>query len=197
MQRADAVAAALDHLKPPFSSAPPHVALGLKRFGLCALLSVPQLAIVGRVRLGVGRLFGTQRQVARVVQLLRALVQTLGLPGLGRRHERIERLVISNTAAFTKPPGKPLPGALRVARDWSLGEALVRGLNTFVEVAVRTCTVKPMSAALAAAYRALRRRVAGLEGDRFLAPDLAEAERVVVDGALVAAVEKKVGPLAV
>ena len=48
-----------------------------------------------------------------------------------------------------------------------------------------------------AAYRALRRRVAGLDGDRFLAPDLAEAERVIVDGALVAAVERKIGPLAV
>ena len=56
--------------------------------------------------------------------------------------------------------------------------------------------LKP-GAGVAAAYRALRRRVAGLEGDRFLAPDLAEAERVVVDGALVSAVEKKVGPLAV
>ena len=39
--------------------------------------------------------------------------------------------------------------------------------------------------------------VAGLEGDRFLAPDLAAAEQVVTSGALVTAVEKKVGPLAV
>ena len=45
--------------------------------------------------------------------------------------------------------------------------------------------------------RALRREVAGLEGDRFLAPDLAAAEQVVTSGALVTAVEKKVGPLAV
>ena len=50
---------------------------------------------------------------------------------------------------------------------------------------------------VAAAYRALRREVAGLEGDRFLAPDLAAAEQVVTSGALVTAVEKKVGPLAV
>lgn len=48
-----------------------------------------------------------------------------------------------------------------------------------------------------AAYRALRKRVAGLDGDRFLAPDLAEAERVVLDGSLVAAVEKQIGVLAV
>ncbi len=50
---------------------------------------------------------------------------------------------------------------------------------------------------VAAAYRALRREVAGLEGDRFLAPDLAVAEQVVTGGALVTAVEKKIGPLAV
>jgi histidine ammonia-lyase len=47
-----------------------------------------------------------------------------------------------------------------------------------------------------AAYKALRKRVAGLEGDRFLAPDLAEAERVVLDGSLVAAVERRVEVLA-
>ncbi len=48
-----------------------------------------------------------------------------------------------------------------------------------------------------AAYKALRRRVAGLDGDRFLAPDLAAAEQVVRDGSLVAAAEKQVGALAV
>ncbi len=50
---------------------------------------------------------------------------------------------------------------------------------------------------VAAARRALRRRVAGLDGDRYLAPDLAEAERVVRDGKLVEAVERKIGRLAV
>jgi len=50
---------------------------------------------------------------------------------------------------------------------------------------------------VAAAYGALRREVPGLDGDRFLAPDLATAERLVRDGSLVAAVEKKVGALAV
>lgn len=52
-------------------------------------------------------------------------------------------------------------------------------------------------AGVAAAYRALRREVAGLDGDRFLAPDLAAAERLVREGTLVAAAEKVVGPLAV
>ena len=50
---------------------------------------------------------------------------------------------------------------------------------------------------VAAAYKALRKRVAGLEGDRYLAPDLAVAEELVVDGTLVAAAEKAAGVLAV
>jgi histidine ammonia-lyase len=56
--------------------------------------------------------------------------------------------------------------------------------------------LKP-GAGVEAAYRALRKRVAGLEVDRYLAPDLAVAEQLVVDGTLVAAAEKRVGVLAV
>lgn len=48
-----------------------------------------------------------------------------------------------------------------------------------------------------AAYRALRKVVPALERDRFLAPDLAAAERLVAEGDLVAAAERQVGPLAV
>ena len=48
-----------------------------------------------------------------------------------------------------------------------------------------------------AAYKALRKHVAGLDGDRFLAPDLATAERLVRDGTLVAAAERAVGALSV
>ncbi len=47
-----------------------------------------------------------------------------------------------------------------------------------------------------AAFQALRKVVAGLDGDRFLAPDLAAAERLVRSGGLVAAAEKKIGTLA-
>ncbi|GAB4151189.1 MAG: histidine ammonia-lyase [Planctomycetota bacterium] len=48
---------------------------------------------------------------------------------------------------------------------------------------------------VAAARRVIRSRVPGLQGDRFLAPDLARAERMILDGELVSAVEKAVGPL--
>lgn len=56
--------------------------------------------------------------------------------------------------------------------------------------------LKP-GAGVRAAYKALRKTVAALEGDRFLAPDLAAAEAVIVDGSLVGAVHKAIGPLAV
>jgi len=52
-------------------------------------------------------------------------------------------------------------------------------------------------AGVKAAYQALRKRVAGLDGDRFLAPDLAAAEAVIIDGSLVAAVHKEGGALSV
>lgn len=46
-----------------------------------------------------------------------------------------------------------------------------------------------------AAYEAVRRVVAPLEGDRYLQPDLAAAKECIVSGALVSAVEDAIGPL--
>jgi histidine ammonia-lyase len=48
-----------------------------------------------------------------------------------------------------------------------------------------------------AAYKALRKTVQGLDRDRYLAPDLAAAERLLRDGTIVGAAEKAVGALAV
>jgi histidine ammonia-lyase len=48
-----------------------------------------------------------------------------------------------------------------------------------------------------AAYKALRKTVKGLDRDRYLAPDLAAAERLLRDGTVVGAAEKAVGALAV
>lgn len=55
----------------------------------------------------------------------------------------------------------------------------------------------PPGRGVTAAYAAVRARVRGLEGDRYLAPDLAAAEQLVLDGSLVAAVEAAVGALEV
>jgi histidine ammonia-lyase len=50
---------------------------------------------------------------------------------------------------------------------------------------------------VAAAYHLLRERVRTLQGDRFLAPDIAQAEAMVLEGSLVAAAEQAAGPLLV
>jgi histidine ammonia-lyase len=47
-----------------------------------------------------------------------------------------------------------------------------------------------------AAHRFARRRIRGMERDRFLAPDIAAARDLVVDPALVASIEAVVGRLA-
>ncbi len=46
-----------------------------------------------------------------------------------------------------------------------------------------------------AAYEAVRQRITALDGDRYLAPDLAQAEELVLDGSIVAAVETALGEL--
>jgi histidine ammonia-lyase len=52
-------------------------------------------------------------------------------------------------------------------------------------------------AGVQAAYRTLRKRVPSLTKDRYLAPDLATAEELVLDGSLVGAASKAAGELAV
>ncbi len=56
----------------------------------------------------------------------------IGMAFAARHPERIARLVVANTAAFHKPPGKSFPWALSLFRDTPLGSGLVRGLNLFV-----------------------------------------------------------------
>jgi haloalkane dehalogenase len=55
----------------------------------------------------------------------------IGCAWAGRHPDRVERLVILNTAAFHLPPDKRLPWQLRLVRDTPLGALLVRGLNGF------------------------------------------------------------------
>ena len=54
--------------------------------------------------------------------------------GFGVEHpERIKRLVILNTWAFRIPEGSPLAPLLELFRQPHVGEAMVQGLNLFVE----------------------------------------------------------------
>jgi haloalkane dehalogenase len=68
--------------------------------------------------------------------------------------ERVDRIVLLNTAAFPLPAVKRMPVSLRLARVPGLGAALVRSANAFSRGANRFCTTKPMTNAAAAGYLA-------------------------------------------
>ncbi len=78
----------------------------------------------------------------------------IGMAWASRHPERVERLVILNTAAFHLPATKKFPPALRVCRDTQLGAFLVRGFNAFsLAASFVGCKRHPMPAELRRAYR--------------------------------------------
>lgn len=66
--------------------------------------------------------------------------------------DRLQRMVVLNTAAFHIPGDKRLPPTLRLGRDSRLGQWLIQGLNAFSALATRWACATPMSPALRAAY---------------------------------------------
>ncbi|MDF1563064.1 MAG: alpha/beta fold hydrolase [Deltaproteobacteria bacterium] len=63
--------------------------------------------------------------------------------GWATRHpERVERLVVLNTAAFHRPAGKAIPWQLKLVRETPFGGLLVRGFNAFARGAVRSCVTE-------------------------------------------------------
>ncbi len=109
--------------------------------------------------------------LARRVDDLEALLDHLGLKGnltlvlhdwggmigmayASRYPERIARLVLLNTGAFLKPPGKRLPLSLWLGRNTAVGAWLIRGLNAFSRCALRWCARKPLPEAVQAGYLA-------------------------------------------
>jgi len=101
----------------------------------------------------------------------------IGLTWAVRNAERIERLVILNTAAFPLPAHMGLPTTLRIVRS-PIGVPLVRGLNVFCRYAARHCvTARPLTDGQRQAYLAPydswanRRAVLRFVQDIPLAPD--------------------------
>jgi haloalkane dehalogenase len=76
----------------------------------------------------------------------------IGLADAVRRPERIDRLVVMNTAAFPLPDGKRVLWQLRACRLPILGALLVRGLNSFCRGAARNCVTAPLPDDVRRAY---------------------------------------------
>ena len=68
--------------------------------------------------------------------------------------ERVERLVLMNTAAFHLPETKRLPFSLWLARNTGVGAFLVNRFNAFSRGAVRFCVTEKMSPEVAQGYTA-------------------------------------------
>ncbi len=112
----------------------------------------------------------------------------IGLGFAVRQRERIARLVITNTAAFT---GLAAPWRIRLCRTPIFGALAVRGFNAFAGAATHMAVEKPMSALVrsgfVAPYRDWKSRVAVLRfvEDIPLSPsdrswnDLLELERAL------------------
>lgn len=78
----------------------------------------------------------------------------LGYASQPEVRDRLQRLVVLNTAAFHIPGDKTLPPTLRLGRDSRLGQWLIQGLNAFSGLATRWACVHPMSSELRSAYTA-------------------------------------------
>lgn len=80
-----------------------------------------------------------------------------GMIGAGvalRQPARIRALVVTNTAMFPLPTGKPLPGLLRFGRNRWLGRQLIHRGNVFARAALRLAVTEPMLPAEQRAYLA-------------------------------------------
>lgn len=76
----------------------------------------------------------------------------IGFGWAARHPEKVERLVILNTAAFHNPRGTRIPPTLRLVRDTRVGAWLVQGLNAFAAGATRLAVKRPLPAAVRRAY---------------------------------------------
>ena len=91
----------------------------------------------------------------------------IGMSYAVRHPERIQRIVVLNTAAFAMPAGKKLPWQLTLLRKaWPLNALLVRGFNAFAGLAKSMAPRRPLSEAVAsgllAPYHSWASRIATL-----------------------------------
>jgi len=78
----------------------------------------------------------------------------IGMSWAVRHPERIARIVVLNTAAFSLPPTKSLPWALKLGRDSQFGRYLISRHNLFARAATWVGSMKGMTTAEKQAYLA-------------------------------------------
>jgi len=78
-----------------------------------------------------------------------------GMIGFGwalNHAEQVQRLVITNTAAFPMPEEKAMPWQIALGRDYVIGEWFIRRFNAFSEGAARFGVERKMAPAVRRAY---------------------------------------------
>lgn len=104
----------------------------------------------------------------RITLVLHDWGGAIGAAWAVRHPGRVARLVILNTAAFVKPRGKPLPAAIRFARNaFFVAVPAILGWNLFARGAARTASAKGLDprvrAGLLAPYNSRHNRLATLK----------------------------------
>jgi haloalkane dehalogenase len=118
--------------------APDHVGCGLSDKPL-----MPQYpySLARRVQ-DFGRLVDYIAPKGRVSLVVHDWGGMIGMAWATANPDRVDRLVVMNTAAFHLPAGKPLPWSLKMSRWPLVGSLLTRGLNTFCRGAAKYCVVR-------------------------------------------------------
>ena len=88
----------------------------------------------------------------RITLLLHDWGGMIGMAYAARHPEKIERLVLLNTAAFHLPKGKKLPRSLWLCRETPLGELIIRDTGLFTSLLARWAVCKPMEQRVREAY---------------------------------------------
>jgi histidine ammonia-lyase len=138
------------------------------------------------------------------------LARNAGLnSGLMMAHVTAAALVAENKVLAHPASVDTIPTSAGKEDHVSMGVHAARKASEIVENTATVLGIELLAAALAldfhrprkpgrgaqASHRFVRRRIAGMERDRFLAPDIEAARTLVLDPAWIAAVEKASGPL--
>ncbi len=88
----------------------------------------------------------------RMTLLLHDWGGMIGMAYAAKHPERINRLVLLNTAAFHLPKGKRLPRSLWLCRETPLGELIIRDTGLFTSLLARWAVCRPMEQSVREAY---------------------------------------------